>query len=78
VDLHTPLRTLRSLHVTVSGDLLHAATTAIEGKVRMELLRHAIACFSTVNEVSRAPVCQQVQELLCPVHGPEVQGGIRS
>ncbi len=33
------------------GDLLHAATIAIAGKVRMDMLRHAIPCFPTVNEV---------------------------
>ena len=33
------------------GDLLHAATIAIVGKVPMTTLRHAIPCFPTVNEV---------------------------
>lgn len=33
------------------GDLLHAATVAIVGKVPISTLRHAIPCFPTVNEV---------------------------
>jgi dihydrolipoamide dehydrogenase len=33
------------------GDLVHAATIAIVGKVPTETLRHAIPCFPTVNEV---------------------------
>jgi dihydrolipoamide dehydrogenase len=33
------------------GDLLHAATVAIAGKVPMETLRHSIPSFPTVNEV---------------------------
>ncbi len=33
------------------GDLLHAATIAIVGKVPMDTLRHAIPCFPTVTEV---------------------------
>lgn len=33
------------------GDLLHAATIAVVGKVPLETLRHAIPCFPTVTEV---------------------------
>ena len=33
------------------GDLLHAATIAIVGQVRLERLWHAIPSFPTVNEV---------------------------
>lgn len=33
------------------GDLLHAATVAITGKVPIDRLWHAIPCFPTVNEV---------------------------
>jgi dihydrolipoamide dehydrogenase len=33
------------------GDLLHAATIAIAGRVPMDMLRHAIPCFPTVSEV---------------------------
>jgi pyruvate/2-oxoglutarate dehydrogenase complex dihydrolipoamide dehydrogenase (E3) component len=33
------------------GDLVHAATVAIVGKVPLERLWHAIPCFPTVNEV---------------------------
>jgi pyruvate/2-oxoglutarate dehydrogenase complex dihydrolipoamide dehydrogenase (E3) component len=35
----------------VAGDLVHAATVAIVGKVPLERLWHAIPCFPTVNEV---------------------------
>jgi pyruvate/2-oxoglutarate dehydrogenase complex dihydrolipoamide dehydrogenase (E3) component len=34
-----------------AGDLVHAATVAIVGKVPLERLWHAIPCFPTVNEV---------------------------